>query len=166
MLAAADSLGLQPSDYGSATVSEALRAVTSPREQPAPSIAFAHADMLLTASFVALVDDLLTGRLDPRAVEPSWHIAPRALDVSGRIASALEAVRAGRPVGVVLAGLRPDFGSYGALLQALRRYRAFERSGGWSDLPKGPTLRMGNVGADVQMLRSRLAAEATDRQPP
>ena len=159
LLAAVDSLGLQPSDYNIESLNQALRAVASPREAPASAVALAHADLLLTASFVALVDDLLTGRLDPRAVEPSWHIGSRAFDVAGRIASALDAVGAGRPVGDVLAGLRPDYGSYGALLQALGRYRGLERGGGWPRLPKGPTLRLGYAGAGVPVLRTRLAAE-------
>jgi L,D-transpeptidase YcbB len=159
LLASVDSLGLRPTDYGMETVSEALRVAASAREAPDAAAALAHADLLLTASFVALVDDLLTGRLDPRDVEPSWHIAPRAFDVAGRIASALDSVGVGRPVGAVLAGLRPDYGSYGALLQALARYRELERGGGWSRLPAGPTLRPGDVGPGVPALRRRLAAE-------
>jgi murein L,D-transpeptidase YcbB/YkuD len=158
-IAAIGSLGLRPADYGLRPVSEALRAVTSPPDAPAGATALAHAELLLTASFVALVDDMLTGRLDPRAVEPSWHIAPRAFDVAGRIASALGAVRAGRPIGGVLAELRPDYGSYGALLQALARYRGIERGGGWERQPTGPTLRLGDAGAGVVALRRRLAAE-------
>jgi murein L,D-transpeptidase YcbB/YkuD len=156
VLASVDSLGLQPGDYGIASVNEALRAVKSSQSPSARS----HADLLLTASFVALVDDLLTGRLDPREVEPSWHIAARAFDVAGRIEKALDAVRAGQPVGDVITRLRPDYGdSYSALLQGLRRYRALARSGGWSPLPAGPTLRVGNVASSVPSLRRRLAAE-------
>jgi murein L,D-transpeptidase YcbB/YkuD len=165
MLMAVDSLGLRPSDYGVETLSEALRAVTSPPEPPAESSALARADLLLTAGFVAVTDDLLTGRVDPRAVEPSWHIASRAFDVGGRIAAALAAVRAGQSVEGVLAGLRPDYGSYGALIRALARYRDLERAGGWARLPNGRTLRLGDAGASVLALRRRLAAEGYESAP-
>jgi len=158
VLATVDSLGLQPSDYGSESVNDAVRTTQALAEGTAAA-ALAHADVLLTASFVALVDDLLTGRLDPREVEPSWHIAPRALDVGRHVASALDSVRRGRPVREVLAGLRPDYGSHGTLLQALARYRALERRGGWPQLAKGPTLRSGDAGAGVAELRRWLAAE-------
>ena len=158
-IAAVDSMGLRPGDYRPDSLTDALRAVTSRPGTIAGASALAHADVLLTASFVALVDDLLTGRLDPRTVEPSWHIAPRAFDIAGRIASALDAVRAGRTMDSVLAGLRPDYGSHGALLQGLRRYRNLERGGGWSRLPTGATLHLGDAGAGVVALRRRLAAE-------
>ena len=164
-LGAVDTLGLRPSDYGLEALNAALRAAASAPAGAGGAEALARADLLLTASFVALTDDLLTGRLDPRAVEPSWHIAPRAFDVGGRIASALDAVRAGQTVGNVLAGLRPDYGSYGALLQALARYRALERGGGWPRLPEGPTLRPGDVDARVPVLRRRLAAEGYTSSP-
>jgi murein L,D-transpeptidase YcbB/YkuD len=157
LLASVDSLGLQPNDYGIGTLDDALRVASSPTGGAAAALA--HADVLLTASFVALVDDLLTGRLDPRVVEPSWHIAPRAFDVGSHIASTLDSVRGGRPVRAVLAGLRPDYGSYGALLQALGRYRALARGGGWPQLPRGATLRMGDAGDGVAALRRRLATE-------
>jgi murein L,D-transpeptidase YcbB/YkuD len=164
-IAAVDSLGLHPKDYGLGPLREALRAATPTPPARAGAAALARADLLLTASFVALVDDLLTGRLDPRQVEPSWHIAPRAFDVGGRIVSALESVRAGERIGGVLAGLRPDYGSYGALLQALGQYRALERGGGWPQLPKGQTLRLGDAGAGVPALRRRLAAEGYTSAP-
>lgn len=158
VLATVRSLGLEPGDYGIKSLGDALSAAKSPPEGTAAA-ALANADLLLTASFVALVDDLLTGRLDPREVEPSWHIASRTFDVGRRIASALDSVRGGENVRDVLAGLRPDYGSYGALLQALARYRALESSGGWSPVSTGPTLRTGDAGAAVVELRRRLAAE-------
>ena len=159
VLAAVDTLGLQPEDYPIGALSDAVRAVTSSPEGAGRASALARADVLLTASFVALVDDLLTGRVDPRKVEPSWHIAPRVFDVAGRIEAALSDVRAGRDMSEVLAGVRPDYGVYFPLLQGLARYRALERAGGWPTLPDGPTMRSGDVTPRVRILRRRLAAE-------
>ena len=153
-----EKLGLRPADYRVAALTAALRAASRPSPNT-NATTLAHTDLLLTASFVSLVDDLLTGRVDPRNVEPTWHIAPRAFDVAARITAALDSVRAGRPIRDVLAGLRPEYGSYGALIQALARYRAFERDGGWPVLPNEAVPRTGRAGSIVPALRRRLAAE-------
>ena len=158
VLAGVDTVGLRPRDYPIGALRDAMRAAASP-SNATNAAALARADVLLTASWVALVDDLLTGRVDPRKVEPAWHIAPRAFDVNARVQSALDTVRGGKPVRDVLASLRQNYGSYGGLIQALARYRALERSGGWAALPTGPTLRAGDVGPVIPMLRRRLAAE-------
>ena len=154
-----ENLGLRPDDYGVAALTAALRAASRPQSQNATAATLAHADLILTSSFVALVDDLLTGRVDPRDVEPTWHIAPRAFDVGARITAALDGVRAGQAIRDVLAELRPDYGSYRALIQALARYRAFEHGGGWLALPNDPVPRPGGAGSTVPALRRRLAAE-------
>ncbi|MEP6550361.1 MAG: L,D-transpeptidase family protein, partial [Gemmatimonadales bacterium] len=152
-------VGLRPDDYAVHSLRAAVQAAASPPGGVAGAETLARADVLLTSSFVALVNDLLVGRLDPRKVEPSWHIAPRVFDVSARIEAALDSVRHGRGVPAVLAGLRPDYGSYGALLQALARYRTFEQRGSWLQLPVGQTLRLGATDPRVSALRRRLAAE-------
>ena len=155
-----ETVGLRPTDYGVDRLRSAVRAATSATTSDSAGVAaFANADLLLTSSFVSLVDDLLTGRVDPREVEPTWHIAPRAFDVAARVAEAFESVRAGQPLRDVLAGLRPDYGSYGALVQALSHYRELVRAGGWPALPNGPVLRPNDVGLNVVLLRQRLAAE-------
>jgi murein L,D-transpeptidase YcbB/YkuD len=163
LLDSVETIGLEPNDYAVADVAAALRSVTATRGGAAAAEALARADLLLTSSFVALVDDLLTGRVDPREVEPAWHIAPRAFDVGARIAAALDTVRGGRPIRDVLAALRPDYGAYGALVRALARYRALESAGGWPRLPNGPVLRAGQAGPAVPVLRQRLAAEGYAR---
>ena len=81
-LDSAEALGLRPADYGAAQVETALRSATSAASSGLDAQSLARADVALTASFVAIVDDLLTGRLDPRRVEPSWHIGSRAFDVT------------------------------------------------------------------------------------
>ena len=55
--------------------------------------------------------------------------------------------------------MRPDYGSYGALLSALASYRGLDQRGGWRPIAAGPTLRKGDVGDRVAEVRRRLAAE-------
>jgi len=158
-LAAVDTIGLRPSDYAIDDLEKMLRAATPSDGAPASAMALARADVRLTASFVALVHDLLVGRTDPRKVEPGWHIAARTFDVSARIQAALASVRGGDAIGPTLSALRPDYGSYGSLLRALARYRSLEATGSWPSIPSGPTLRPSDVDPRVVALRQRLAAE-------
>ena len=159
VLASVDTAGLRPSDYGADAVAKTVKAIASREGEATSPAALARADVLMTASFVALVDDLLTGRVDPRKVEPTWHIATRTFDVSARVDTTMNAVRRGRSIRDVLATLRPDYGVYAGMVQGLARYRALEHAGGWPRLPAGPTLRAGDTGAAVSALRRRLAAE-------
>jgi murein L,D-transpeptidase YcbB/YkuD len=119
----------------------------------------AGADVRLTASFVALLDDLLTGRVDPRAVERGWHIATNRGVAAERIVSAVAALRSGKSVAAVLAELRPDYGVYSTLVQGLARYRMIASRGGWAPLSQTRVLRRGDTSAAVRALRNRLAAE-------
>jgi murein L,D-transpeptidase YcbB/YkuD len=159
LLAAVDTLGLRPGDYAIDDVHGALRAATSADGGAVHARELARADVRLTASFVALVHDLLVGRTDPLKVERAWHIAPRTFDVGARIGAALAAIRGGGAIGETLAALRPDYGSYGGLLRALARYRSLDAAGGWPSIPGGATIRTGDVDPRVAALRRRLAAE-------
>ena len=159
ILTAVDSIGLRPSDYATDAVTAALRAAAPAATLPGGEIALARADVRLTASFVALADDILVGRTDPRRVEPGWHIARDTVGVGARITTTIVAVRDGEPIAATLAALRPDYGSYGGLVRALARYRALDAAGGWPSIPKGATVRRGDVDPRLTALRARLAAE-------
>lgn len=158
-LTAVETEGLRPGDYPIGALTDAMRAATPGPDGTVKPDAMARADVLLTASFVDLANDLLTGRVDPRVVAPGWHIATRASDVPARVASALDAVRSGGDVREVLGGLRPALGGYAELVRALAQYRAIAQHGGWERLPAGPTLQRGDTGSSVAALRHRLAAE-------
>ena len=161
-LASVDTIGLRSSDYSTQDVAQALAATASsvaggPGDSGATVLA--RADVRLTASFVALVHDLLIGRTDPRKSAPGWHIARGAFDVGARVEASLDAVRSGAAIGTVLAGLRPDYGSYRELVRGLARYRELEQRGDWPVVSAGPTLRLGDTGPRVDAVRRRLAAE-------
>ena len=156
LLAAADSLGLEPNDYALAAVQRNVTAVST---AAARATTLAAADVRLTASFVAFLDDLLTGRVDPKSVERGWHIGTNRSVATERILSSVGALRSGKTIGAVLAELRPDYGVYSALVQGLARYRAIASTGGWPQLPDANVLRIGDSAAAVGRLRARLAAE-------
>lgn len=112
-------------------------------------------DLLLSDAFLTYGGHLARGRIDPKRIHPGWSLPPRQVDV---IAALERAVQDGR-VAEALAGLAPPAPGYGALRQALQRYRAIEAQGGWPVLASGRTLRAGDRGDDVPLLRARLAAE-------
>ena len=157
LLAAADSLGLAPNDYAIADVRRQVEAASSATS--ARASALAAADLRLTASFVALLDDLLTGRVEPRSVERGWHIATNRSVAAERILSSVAALRGGKALDAVLAELRPDYGVYAPLVQGLARYRTIAAQGGWPHLPEMRALRVGDSSATIGAVRTRLAAE-------
>jgi len=151
VLAAADSFGLEPNDYAIAAVRQEMTA--------ASATALAAAELRLTSSFVALLDDLLTGRVEPKSVERGWHIGTNRTVAAEKILSSVAALRSGKSIAAVLAELRPDYGVYSALVQGLARYRAIASAGGWPQLPDAGVLRAGDTSAVVGRLRARLATE-------
>jgi murein L,D-transpeptidase YcbB/YkuD len=117
----------------------------------------ARADLLLTATYVALGEDLLTGQLKPSSVSQSWYIDPAVVDVDSALARTLRAPRFDRG----LAALRPASDDYARLRQALPRYRQLVARGGWGSVPEGPTLEVGEraPAARLRALAARLDAE-------
>ena len=157
-LARADAHGLRRSDYDLAELAAALEGVGG---ASTASDAWARADVALTRSLVAYVDDLLTGRVDPRAVESAWHVEPRTVDADSAALRALRAPDLER----ALAGLAPQEDGYATLVRALATYRGIARAGGWPTVPPGGTLHPGDSASVLDVLRRRLVAEGDLEAP-
>jgi murein L,D-transpeptidase YcbB/YkuD len=117
----------------------------------------AEADVMLSAIYVALGEDLLIGQIDPSTVEQKWRIKPDAIDVDSVLARTLRL----EPLRNALTGLRPPDEQYVALQGALREYRELATKGGWDPVPSGPALEPGHTSTVERLaaLRRRLAAE-------
>jgi murein L,D-transpeptidase YcbB/YkuD len=144
---------------GDAYPLEELRAALAPidkNRRPTPQ-QLAAADVILTAIYVALGEDLLTGQVDPATVEPDWGIRQSTTDVDSLLARTLR----GSPLDRAIARMRPQDEQYSALREQLRRYREIAASGGWKPVPNGPTLRPRDTSdvARLTALRERLAVE-------
>lgn len=148
----ADRHALRRADYPLAATLAAARTAT---ESPAAVEALAHADVLLTATCVAYAGDLLAGRVDPRTLEPGWHIASRSAFVDSVLGATLRAA----DLAAALQALEPQVAGYATLVAALAEYRARAGQGGWMPVPAGPTLHLRDVGTRVTLLRTRLMAE-------
>lgn len=153
-LARVEQHGLRAADYPLPEIVGALGALSGPRRPGVGELA--ALDVLLTTSFAAFGADVLTGRVDPRDVEPGWHIDARAVDVDSALAAALHHAGAFEDA---LATLRPRYQGYDELRGALAHYRGLAATGGWPALPAGAPLRPGDRDARVSTLRRRLAVE-------
>ena len=154
-LAAADSDALRTDVY---PVAELDRAVAGLRDAKAPTAEqLAEADVLLTTTYAALGEDLLTGQLNPRAFSQSWFIDPQEEDVDSTLARSLRDARIDR----ALARMRPQDQGYEALRRELARYRELAAKGSWPQVPKGRALKPGesDTPARLSALASRLRAE-------
>ena len=147
--------GLRLTAYPLSRLRTALAAVTETDHPNAEQLA--NAELLLSATYIALAEDLLVGQIDPRTVAQSWHIDPQQVDVDSAVSRALRAPRFDR----ALAGLRPADSSYDVLRRELAHYRELEEAGGWRTVPKGETLRPGDRAprARLQALAARLQRE-------
>jgi murein L,D-transpeptidase YcbB/YkuD len=131
--------GLDPAEYHLAAIER--MAATEER------------DILLTDAFFLLSSHLLSGRVDPESVEPTWCLTPRTNDLVAALETALEL----HDVQATIARMPPAHRDYLALRDALARHRRAAAAGGWTSIEKGPALRLGDRGPRVAQLASRLA---------
>jgi murein L,D-transpeptidase YcbB/YkuD len=143
---------LNPAELPLAAAVEALDVVRG-RQAP-PADAMARADVLMTAVYAGIAEQLLVGHVDPRAVSQSWHIDPREERVDSALARMLRAPR----LDGALTAMRPQHEGYAALRTELARYRRIVASGGWKRLDKGPALSPGDTAPASRLtaLRDRL----------
>ncbi|BDW99702.1 L,D-transpeptidase family protein [Maricaulis maris] len=135
--------GLDPADYHLA----ALEAID-------PRMADQQADELATDAYLTLAAHLLSGRLDPVAIEPDWTAARRGRDLAAYLQGALSS----GAIEESLEALAPAQPGYAALQGALAHYRELAEAGGWPQIDAGPTLRPGERGPRIAQLRARLVA--------
>ena len=142
--------GLDPDAYGATDLARRLGAV-APRSRLDAS-RLAALDVRLTDAFLQHAAHRLHGRVRPAAVHPGWTLPSRSADLSAVLEDAL----ASGDVEAVLGTLDPAHAEYARLRDALARYRRLAEHGGWPALPDGPTLRHGDAGPRVALLRRRL----------
>ena len=154
-LASADSDALDLSRYPLGDLRRALQAL---RTNSQPSVSdLARLDVLLTTTFAALGQDLLTGQVDPRTMSQDWHISTRAEDVDSALAGVLRTER----LDASLALVRPPQEEYSELRRQLQKYGDLVARGGWSRVPEGRSRKPGEKESANRLaaLRQRLSYE-------
>lgn len=132
--------GLDPADYHLAAIER-----TSDPEQR---------DLLLTDAFFLLASHLLSGRVDPESIEPTWCLTPRGNDLVAALETALEL----HDVRAAIARMPPAHPEYAALRRWLATYRRIAAAGGWPVIRAKKSLQLGDRGPMVGQLAARLVA--------
>ena len=163
-LASADSDAIRIGQYPIDTLAKTVATLGSTSSPSAEQLA--EFDILMTATFAALGEDLLTGQVDPHSVSQSWFINPR----EEHIDSALTQTLRERPLDEALRLVRPQDPGYDSLRVELMHYRALAAKGDWPTVPKGAQLKPGQTDSRTRLsaLAGRLRAEGylpDDYQP-
>ena len=147
--------GLRIDDYPLSEVAHAISAVRATKQPTAEQLA--DADVLLTAAYASLGEDLLVGQVDPKAVGQSWHIDARDENVD----SALVRTLVKQPLDKAINAMRPNDEEYVALQKELVRFREVVGKGSWKAIPAGKALKRGQTDSPerIAALRDRLQAE-------
>src|ERR1043166_8214458 len=137
-LADATSDGIRLQDFPLSALGAAIDSVSNTKSPTADQLA--NLDVLLTATFVSLSQDLMVGQIDPSTVNQSWHISSKdeKLD-SARVRS----IRADQ-LDKAIALMRPRDGGYDSLRIELARYRELAAKG-FTAVPKGKALVVGST---------------------
>ncbi len=146
--------GFEPDDYHLEKI-EALVSELNGRTRKEPRLTAAKSvdlDLLMTDAYLVYGSHLLAGRVNPETIDPEWHARRREADLAGVLEEALREER----IEESLEALLPPQPGYARLRQALERYRELAVEGGWSRLPEGGKLQLGDRGEAVTSLRNRL----------
>jgi len=154
-LLAANADGMRMADYPIGPLATAIAAVKQSDKPTAEQLA--TVDVILTASFVALGEDLLTGQIDPRTVSQNWHVDPEEENVDSALVRNLRF----EALDKALATMRPTDADYAGLSRELQRYRGIVAKGGWQPIPATDNIKPGEQASPAVLaaLRNRLAAE-------
>ena len=148
--------GMRMDDYPIGSLAQAIATLKQTKNPTAEQLA--DADVLLTASYVALGEDLMTGQIDPRTVQQAWHVNPEEENIDSALVRNLRYEHLDR----ALATMRPTDDDYAGLSKELQRWRGIVAKGGWSAVPDaGGNVKPGGRASPAVLtaLRARLAAE-------
>ncbi|HEV8232982.1 MAG TPA: L,D-transpeptidase family protein, partial [Gemmatimonadaceae bacterium] len=154
-VADADSDALRLDAYPLVDLSRSLGAID--KEQKPTADALADADLLLSATFVAYGESMLTGQTDPAGLGQNWHISAR----EERVDSALTLTLREDDFGAGLVRMRPQDPGYDSLRTQFVHFRDLVSRGAWDTVPAGRQLKPGDSDSPTRLaaLRARLIAE-------
>ena len=147
--------GMRMDAYPVPALAQSLATVEEKKTPTADELA--DADIILSASFVALGEDYLTGQVDPKSVAQAWHIDVNDENVDSALVRSIRTAALDK----ALTTMRPQDPDYAGLRKALDQYQQIVVRGGWSGVPGGKSVKPGEpmAPARVAALRKRLAIE-------
>ena len=147
--------GIKLDEYLLFDVAVHLDSLKRTKQPTAPLLA--RTDLLLTTAYAALGEDYLNGQIDPKTVAQSWHIDPQEEEVDSALVRSLRDKNLAQAIG----RMRPVDPEYEMLRRKLGDYRRIVAAGGWTQIPAGKSLKIGQTDnpTRIQALRVRLRAE-------
>lgn len=147
--------GLRLEEYAVDEIARSVAGVRQAKRLTAEEIA--AIDVLLSAAYIALASDLLSGQYDPRRLNQAWHVHLQQERLDSAVARSLR----DEHLDSALARMRPRNGGYAALQGKLLELRTIVARGGWAVVPRGRALRAGDAesAARLAAVRQRLATE-------
>jgi len=147
--------GMRLDDYPIGALAQAIGTLKQTNTPTAEQLA--TADVILTASYTSLGEDLLTGQVDPRTVAQAWHVNPEKENIDSALVRNLRYEQLDK----ALATMRPTDDDYAGLSKQLQNYRVIVAKGGWQPVPATENLKPGERGnpAVLAAVRNRLAVE-------
>jgi len=152
---AANTDGMRLDDYPIGALADAIGALKQTKTPTAEQLA--TADVILTAAYTSLGEDLLTGQVDPRTVQQAWHVDPEEDNVDSALVRNLRYSQLDK----ALATMRPTDDDYQGLSKQLQVYRTIVAKGGWQPIPATKNVKPGAPAnsAVLTAVRNRLAVE-------
>jgi murein L,D-transpeptidase YcbB/YkuD len=125
---------------------------------PKAMASYLRSDVMLTEKILRYAYHVYQGSVMPEQIYQSW-LAPKR-PTSRDIPVALAQSVRDDCLSAFIESLHPRSEAYKRLRNALLQYEIIRRSGGWFPIDKGPTLRIGDKGPRVAMLKYRLKLTA------
>lgn len=154
----AQSFGIDPQRLHAAELSELL-GVPSQRLASAVNISqhnhgnLLKVDQLLTSAFKLLVNEVMNGRVSASKSQRYWFAEQETVNADDWWQ--MLQLQPGS-LHQILADLVEENSPIEPLLGELQRLQALNETGGWPEIPKGPTIEPGDDSMRISVLRSRL----------
>ncbi len=155
--------GLEPQHFHLDTLDAMLAGIRQWQQTSTPlkPVMLVELDVLLSDAFIAYVSRF-TGKTVPQQISLAHRASAQdPPDMGALLQQAIEDDR----MATTLRQLYPPQSGYARLRQVLRWYRQIAASGGWPQVPAGPTLQRGDRDERVRTLRARLLASSDVVQP-
>lgn len=146
----AQEIGLDPEAFNIAVLHQEMSV-----RQPNSELDRARFNVLFTEAYEKFAQQRYSGRLDPASFESEW-VGPRREDPT--LLDRARAAMLNDQVGAFLRGLDPKWGNFSALVKAKQVVREWAKQPAWTDITITKTLKQGDIGPEIALLRKRLAA--------
>lgn len=144
--------GFLPTDFNLPLLYELQDAAKS--GEPSDIAAF---DLVATDAAIKLIHYLVFGKADPSKLNSEWNFAKPVIRRQPSVF--LNEFLDGEGFSALMERINLDVAQYWQLVDALRRYRDIEISGGWPLVPDDTVLKRGISDSAVAVLRQRLMRE-------